>query len=121
VDLLKLRAGVVTSAAGLTSAEGPVAGTSKSPLAATKIPASPTNYIGRKVAFIPVVWAPLEALLFWLKKRKKYENATFLPEESLENGKLVGIIKRRVQCQHFNLYSINFQFKTFKSIMLSVD
>jgi hypothetical protein len=100
------RSGVVTSAAGLTEA----------------VPAaeSPINYIGHK-AFDPVPWAPPEILLFQLQKRKKYANATCLPEESLENDKVSGIIKPRGQRQNIDSYSIYFQLKTFKSTMLPVN
>jgi hypothetical protein len=71
-------AAVLTSTAGLTAAAGPVS--------------SPTNCTSRKVAFNLASWPYLESLIFLLQKRKKYVNATCFPGESLDNGKVIGII-----------------------------
>jgi hypothetical protein len=48
-------------------------------------------------------------------------NSTCLPEDSLDNDRVSGIIKWRGQRQHSNSYNIEFQFKTYKSIMLPAD
>jgi hypothetical protein len=88
------QAGAVAGPARSGLVSGPYVGTSTSPLATIQIPASPTKYIGRKIALNPRSWSPLDTLLFRLKKTKKYVNSTYLPEESLENVKVIGIINR---------------------------
>jgi hypothetical protein len=41
-----------------------------------------------------------------------------LPPESLEDGKVVGIIKQWEKHQHTNVYNIEFKFKAFTKMML---
>jgi hypothetical protein len=55
-----------------------------------------------------------------IKKRAKYHDATTLPPESLESGKVVGVIKRRGQRQHSSSYNVEFKCRIFKSLMLPV-
>jgi hypothetical protein len=59
----------------------------------------------------------LETFLMHIKKRAKYQDATNLPPESLEDGKVVSIITRWGHRQHSNS-KIEFRFKTFKKMML---
>jgi hypothetical protein len=77
--------------------------------------------VGRKVAFDPVSWVHIDKLLLHLKKRKKYVDAICIPEECLDNGRVVGTVKWRGQRRHSNQYNIEFEFKTFKNIMLPAD
>jgi hypothetical protein len=82
---------------------------------------SPTNFVGHKVGFDPLAWVHIDILLLCLKKRKKYFDAICITEECLENGRVVGTIKRWDQRQHSNLYNIEFECKTFKNLMLPAD
>jgi hypothetical protein len=72
--------------------------------------AHPTDIcVGRTVAINPFSsWFPLDTLLTRIKKRAKYHDATTLPPEFLEIGKVVGVIKQRGQQQHSSSYNVEF-------------
>jgi hypothetical protein len=44
-----------------------------------------------------------------------------IPEDFLDNDRVVGTIKRRGQHQHSNSYNIEFKFKTFKNLIVPAD
>jgi hypothetical protein len=92
------------------------------PPPATTDTAHPTDScVGRTVAIDPFSSRlPLDTLLTHIKKRAKYHDATTLPPESLESGKVMGVIKRRGQRQHLNSYNVEFKCRIFKSVMLRV-
>jgi hypothetical protein len=81
----------------------------------------PNNFIGRKVAFDPALWAHVETLLLRLRKRKKYVDSTCLHEECLQHGRISGTIKWRSHHQQSNSYNIAFEFKSFKIFMLPAN
>jgi hypothetical protein len=92
------------------------------PSPSTTYTAHPTDScVGRTVAIDPFSsWFPLDTLLTRIKKRAKYHDATTLPPESLESGKVVGFIKRRGQRPHSSSFNVEFKCRIFKSLMLPV-
>jgi hypothetical protein len=77
--------------------------------------------VGCTIAFYPSAsWYPLETLLMLIKKRSKYQDYLTLPPESLEDGKVAGIIKLLGQHQHSILYNIELKFKTVNTLTLHI-
>jgi hypothetical protein len=91
------------------------------PPAKTDTSHPPYSCVGRTVAIDPFSSRfPLDTLLTCIKKRSKYHYATTIPPLSLESGKVVGVIKRRGQRQHSNLYNVELKCIIFKIMMLHV-
>jgi hypothetical protein len=91
------------------------------PPATTDTPHPTDSCVGRTADINPFSsWFPLDTLLTRIKKRAMYHYAKTLPPGSLESGKVVDVIKRRGQRQHWSSYNVEFKCIIFKSVMLPV-